>query len=256
MFAGRRDFLKLSVVITAAAAGMSMLPVKAVPRSGFKAVVFDAFPIFDTRPVLALVEQLFPGKEAELINVWRTKQFEYQWLRALSGNYADFWTVTEDSLAYACAALKLELTARAREQLMEVYLSLEAWPDVPAALHSLKQSGIRTAFLSNMSEKMLRANIKSAGLDGMFDQVLSSDEIRSFKPDPRVYQLGLDALKLRREEILFAAFAGWDAAGAKSFGYPTLWVNRLQAPPEMLGEAPDFVTKDLNGLANLAVPAV
>jgi 2-haloacid dehalogenase len=255
MSTDRRNFLKLSAVITAVVAGLPILPANALTRPGFKAVAFDAFPIFDTRSVLAIAEELFPGRGAELISTWRTRQFEYQWLRALSRNYADFWTVTEDSLVYACAALGLHPTANEHEKLMQAHVTLKAWPDVPAALHTLKQAGIRTALLSNMSEKMLYANIKSAALEGMFDHVISSDQIRSFKPDPGVYQLGLDALTLRREEILFAAFAGWDAAGAKSFGYPTLWVNRMQVPPEELGVVPDFITQDLSALANLIKPA-
>jgi len=235
---------------TTLAAGMGMVSVTTPIRPSIKAVLFDAFPIFDARPVLAIAEKLFPGKGAELGNLWRTKQFEYQWLRALSGNYANFWQTTEDSLVFACAALKLELKTDARMQLMQAYLVLKAWPDVSVALSALKQAGVRLAFLSNMTKQMLDANIKSAGLDGMFEQVLSSDSIRSYKPDARVYQIGLDALQLKREEILFAAFAGWDAAGAKTFGYPTFWVNRLQAPSEELGVVPDRVGKDLSELVS------
>ena len=122
---------------------------------------------------------------------------------------------------------------------MNAYLGLRAWPDVVPALDSLKKFGVRLALLSNFTRRMLDANIRSAGLDGVFEQVLSTDQGATYKPDPRAYQLGPDALKLTREEILFVAFAGWDAAGAKLFGYPTYWVNRQHLPAEEIGVRPD-----------------
>lgn len=244
----RRSFLQ-AAGSAALAGGLGMPPGRPLPRQRIKAVAFDAFPIFDARSISALAEQLFPGHGAALTNLWRARQFEYQWLRALSGNYADFWQTTEDSLRFACQALGLETKAGTRRALIETCLTLKAWPEVPGALRTLRQAGMRLALLSNMTRSMLQANIRSAGLDGMFDHVLSSDTIRSYKPDPRAYRLGMDALRLRREEILFAAFAGWDAAGAKAFGYPTFWVNRAQAPAEMLGVAPDRVGRDLGELA-------
>lgn len=250
MAVDRREFLQVAASALAFAASPRGLSARALAPPRIKAVAFDAFPIFDGRSVLALAEKLFPGKGVELGNLWRTRQFEYQWLRALSGTYADFWKTTEDSLVFACTTLKLELSDVARTQLMNAYLTLKAWPDVSAALRTLKQSGVRLALLSNMTRNMLETNIQAAGLHGLFDQVLSSDQIRSYKPDPRVYQLGVDALKLKREDILFAAFAGWDTAGAKNFGYPTYWVNRLQAPAEVLGVLPDRTGSDLSGLVS------
>jgi 2-haloacid dehalogenase len=122
---------------------------------------------------------------------------------------------------------------------MNAYLKLALWPDVPAALKELKALGLRLAFLSNFTQRMLAANIKNTGLESFFDQILSTDRANTYKPDPRAYQQGVDALGLKREEILFAAFAGWDAAGAKLFGYPTFWVNRLKLPAEELDTPAD-----------------
>ena len=212
---------------------------QAATKSKIQAIAFDGFVIFDPRPIFALAEKLFPGKGAELSNAWRTRQFEYQWLRVLSRNYADFWQATEDSLVFSAKLLKLDLTPEIREQLMNAYLELKAWPEVIPALKSLKSAGLRLAFLSNLTPQVLDANIKSAGLDGLFEHALSTDKIRTYKPDPRAYQMGIDAFKLKREEILFVAFGGWDAAGAKSFGYPTFWVNRLNLPAEELGVVAD-----------------
>ena len=202
-----------------------------------KAIAFDAFPIFDPRPIFKLTETLFPGKGMEFSQAWRTRQFEYQWLRALGGRYVDFWQTTEDALVFASKSIKLDLTPDKRDQLMQAYLQLNAWPDVPAALMRLKAAGIRLAFLSNMTRKMLEINIAHAGLDGMFEHILSTDQVRSYKPDPKAYALGVKALALKREEIVFAAFAGWDAVGAKWYGYSVVWVNRLSSAPEELGVA-------------------
>ena len=208
-------------------------------KTKIKAVAFDAFPIFDPRPVFALAEELFPGNGSALSDEWRTRQFEYTWLRVVAQRYADFWQVTEDALVFAANKLKLELSAEKREKLMSAHLNLKAWPDVPPALSALKQSGLRLAFLSNFTQHMLQANIKSAGLSSIFEEVISSDQARTFKPDPRAYQLGIESLQLERNQILFVAFAGWDAAGARLFGYPTFWVNRLKSPAEELGAVPD-----------------
>lgn len=211
-----------------------------------KAIAFDAFPILDPGPVFALGEELFPGKGAALANAWRTRQFEYTWLRTISRNYADFWRVTEDALVFAAKLLKLDLTNEKRVRLMDAYLSIRCWPEAPAALRSLKNAGIRLAFLSNMTQKMLEAGVRNSGLEGVFEHLLSTDRVKVYKPDPRAYQIGVDALRLKREEIVFAAFAGWDAAGAKAFGYPTFWVNRQNQPAEELGVVPDAAGATLN----------
>jgi 2-haloacid dehalogenase len=251
MLFNRRDFVRL------AARGLAMGVVPAIPhllaaepsfRSQIKAIAFDAFPIFDPRSVFALAEQLFPGRGAELSNEWRTRQFGYTWLRVAAGHYADFWHVTQDALEFAASKLSLELSLEKRDKLMRAYLELKPRPDVPAALASLKQSGFRLAFLSNFTRAMLDANIESAGLAGRFEQILSTDQAKTYKPDPRAYQLGIDALKLRREEILFVAYAGWDATGAKLFGYPTFWLNRQKLPAEKLDATPDAIGESFTQL--------
>jgi 2-haloacid dehalogenase len=211
-----------------------------VDRRGFvKAVAFDAFPVLDPRPVFALAENLFPGKGADLAAAWRTRQFEYTWLRTASHQYVDFWRVTEDALVFAAKLLKLDLPSNQRVRLMDAYLAIRCWPEAPGALRALRNAGIRLAFLSNMTQEMLEAGIRNSGLDGIFEHVLSTDRVTAFKPDPRAYQMGIDAFGLRREEIMFVAFAGWDAAGAKAFGYPTFWVNRQNQPAEELGVGAD-----------------
>jgi 2-haloacid dehalogenase len=205
----------------------------------FSAVAFDGFPIFDPRAVTRVAEELFSGRGGDLVTAWRMRQFEYQWLRALGGHYADFWATTSDGLTFAASQQRLDLTPQARERLMSVFLALPVWPDVKPALRELQEAGVRLAILSNMTPGMLDAGIREAGLTGVFEHVLSTDRLKTYKPDPRAYAMGVEALGLAREKILFAAFAGWDVAGAKWFGYPTYWVNRLGQPVEALNAPPD-----------------
>jgi 2-haloacid dehalogenase len=169
-------------------------------------------------------------------------------LRTLSGRYADFWQITQDALVVAAAASQLDLTPDLRDGLMRTFLELKAWPDVAPALAALKARGLRMAFLANPTVEMLEAPMRNSGLEGLLEAPLSTDRVQAYKPDPRAYQMGLDAFGLKREEIVFAASASWDAAGAKAFGYPSFWVNRANLPVEALGAAPDAIG---SGMADL-----
>jgi 2-haloacid dehalogenase len=244
----RRKFVALATAALAAPAVRSLAAERPI-----KAIAFDGFPIIDPRPVFARAEELFPGKGRSLSDAWRTRLFEYTWLRTLGGRYVDFWQVTEQSLIFAAKASSIDLSAGQREVLMQTWLALKAWPDVAPALKELNAAGIRMAFLANLTEAMLDAAMKNSGLEGLFEPHLSTDRVKAFKPDPRAYQMGPDAFKLAKEEIVFAAFAGWDAAGAKWFGYPTFWVNRMNAPVEELGVTPDGVGAGLGDLVKFVL---
>jgi 2-haloacid dehalogenase len=221
----------------------------AVAGARLRAIAFDGLAVFDVRPIGALAEKVFPGRGDEMSALWRSRQFEYTWLRTAGRQYADFWQVTEEALIFSCRSLKLELTKADRDRLMQSYLEIKAWPDALAALKGLKASGLRMAFLSNFTAAMLDQAVKNSGLEGTFDDHLSTDRVRAFKPDPQAYKMAVSAFGLKKEEIAFAAFAGWDAVGAKWFGYPTFWVNRTHAAAEELGAVPDGVGENLNDLA-------
>jgi 2-haloacid dehalogenase len=255
MAENRREFLTLFAGGVAATGAMLRTgEAAAARRSTIRAIAFDGFPIFDSRPVVDRAEAIFAGKGLELTNAWRTRQFEYTWLRTLGDNYADFWQVTEDSLVYAAEQLKLDLSGAHRDHLMQSYLELKAWPDVAPVLQQFKEAGVRMALLSNFTAAMLDSAVRNSGLEGFFEDHLSTDKVRAFKPDPRAYHMAVDAFRLKKEQIAFAAFGGWDAAGAKWFGYPTFWVNRLNAPVERLGVAPDGIGTGLRELAKFVLP--
>jgi 2-haloacid dehalogenase len=219
---------------------------QAQPR--FKAVAFDYFVIFDANSVIPEAERAFPGKGADFTRMWRTKQFEYSFLRSITNRDADFFKVTEDALIYTAEAMKLDLTDDKRRRLLNAYLTLTPWPDAVDALRKLKASGVRIITISNFSERMLRANADHAGITDLFDTLLSTEVNGTYKPDPRAYELGMKQLGLKKEEILFAAFGGWDAYGAKNFGYRTYWVNRFNLPAEELGIGADGTSNNMEGL--------
>ncbi len=204
-----------------------------------QAVAFDAFgTLFDVYSVGALAAQLFPGKGESLTALWRLKQIEYSFLRTLSGRYKPFLEVTEDGLVFAARKLGIELTDAQRRRMMNQYACLSPFPENLGALQELKAIGIPMAVLSNGTPEMLDVAIKSAGMTGLFDHVLSVDAVRQYKTAPAAYQLGPDAFGRAAREILFVSSNGWDVAGATWFGYTTFWINRGAQPQEILDVSP------------------
>lgn len=248
----RRQFVHTALAGAALGHGLS---VRATDRSQrrIRAIALDGFTTFDPRPIAVLAERLFPGQGGALMTAWRTRQFEYSWLRTVMDRYVDFWQVTDEALVFAAQQVRLDLSNGARRQLMQAYLELKAWPDARPALERLHAAGIRLAFLSNFTVPMLDAASGNAGLKDLLEPHLSTDRVGVFKPHPRAYQMGEDAFSMPREAVVFAAFGGWDAAGARSYGYPTFWVNRLGQPVEQLGAQPDGVGASLDDLARFVL---
>ena len=213
------------------------------------ALVFDAYgTLFDVHSVARRAEELFPGRGAALSAAWRAKQLEYSWLRTLMERYEDFDRVTRASLEWALESLALEADEAARRSLIEEYRRLATYPEVPAALESLARTRA-LAILSNGHPGMLEAVVDHNGLRERFrGGILSVHAARRFKPDPAVYRIAEEALGVPRALVGFVSSNGWDAAGAKSFGFRAYWVNRAGAPVERLGVRPDAILKDLAAL--------
>ena len=214
-----------------------------VPIRGY---VFDAYgTLFDVHSVVEAGRDVSADPLA-LSALWRQKQLEYTWLRALMGRYEDFWTVTEDALRYAIRRLGLTASEVQIRWLMDAYLSLPCFPDVKAALERLTPRP--RVILSNGSPRMLTAVVASSGLGAYFDHVLSVDAVKTYKPSAQVYALGPQALGISPEELLFVSSNAWDVVGAKMFGYQVAWCNRMLAPEEELGARADFVISRLDQL--------
>jgi 2-haloacid dehalogenase len=218
-----------------------------------KALAFDAYgTLFDVFSVTALGEELVPGKGDALAHLWRLKQLQYSALRSLMGRHRDFWQLTEDGLVYAARSLGLDLTPDKRRCLLDAYLTLAAFPDVKPGLQAIRARGLRLAILSNGEPRMLEAAARSAGIIDLLDAILSVEEVKIFKPSPRVYQMAPERLQVRPAELGFVSSNAWDVAGAGSTGLETFWIQRRAAePPEELGFPADHIVHTIIDLAPL-----
>ncbi len=219
--------------------------------SDTRACVFDAYgTLFDVHSAIGRYRARI-GSEADALSaLWRQKQLEYSWLRSLMGDYIPFWQITQDALDYALHRFGLD-DGELRDSLVNAYLELQAYPEVDGVLRELRQQGRRLAILSNGSPEMLEAAVNGAQMGPHLEAVLSVDELRIFKPDPRVYQLACDRLGLDPHQIVFLSSNAWDAAGAASFGFRVVWINRFAQPWEYLPGAPEAEIRTLDELPPL-----
>jgi 2-haloacid dehalogenase len=218
---------------------------------GIRACVFDAYgTLFDYASAAARCRDLLGDKIGPLTGLWREKQLQYTWLRALQGRHADFWEVTGDALDFALETLEIRDAALHR-RLMDLYLELDAFPEVLEMLMRLKAAGLKTAILSNGSPRMLAAAVKNAGIDTWLDAVLSVEEVGVYKPHPKVYQLAVDRLAVEPSAISFQSSNAWDAYAASAFGMRVVWCNRYGQRPERLPGKPDYEVKSLAELPAL-----
>jgi 2-haloacid dehalogenase len=218
------------------------------PLIGVKACLFDAYgTLFDFASAARNCRDVPPDQIGPLTNLWRDKQLQYTWLRAVQGLHADFWQVTSDALDYSLETLGVGGKGL-NERLMQLYLELEPFPEVPEVLARLKRSGMRMAVLSNGSPKMLEAVVIAANLGHYFDAVLSVEEVGVFKPHPKVYQLAVDRLGVPAGAISFQSSNAWDAYAASAFGMQVVWCNRYGQRRERLPGEPN---REINTLAEL-----
>ncbi|TRZ92506.1 MAG: haloacid dehalogenase type II [Rhodocyclaceae bacterium] len=212
------------------------------------ACVFDAYgTLFDFNSAASAARDELGDDWQRLSDLWRLKQLQYTWLRGLAQQHADFWQVTGDALDFSLATLQMERPGL-RERLMQLYLRLGTYPEVPAMLRELKSSGMKLAILSNGTPGMLAAVVANSGLEDIFDAVLSVEEVGVFKPHPSVYGLAAERLKLEPSHVCFLSSNGWDAFSAKAFGFRVLWCNRFGQVPERIPAEPDGEIVDLSEL--------
>ena len=218
------------------------------PLAGIRACVFDAYgTLFDYASAAARCRDVLGDRIGPLTTLWRDKQLQYTWLRGLQGRHADFWQVTGDALDFALETLAIADPAL-RERLMNLYLTLETFPEVRDCLARLKAAGLKTAILSNGSPRMLDAAVTSAGLEGLLDEVLSVEEAGVFKPHPSVYALATKRLGCEAGAISFQSSNAWDAYAASAFGMRVVWCNRYGQRAERLPGRPD---REIRTLAEL-----
>lgn len=219
------------------------------------ACVFDAYgTLFDVAAAARNLSERLGDKMAPLSDLWRRKQLEYTWLRSLMGRYADFWQVTGEALRFSMDSLGIGDNDDLYAALMDLYLRLDAFAEVPGVLKALQDKGIRRAILSNGSPAMLQSAVRNARLEDVIEVALSVDELGVYKPDPRVYQLACDHLDLTPDKIVFMSSNAWDVAGAAAFGFRVVWINRYAQAPERLPAGPEAELRTLSPLPDLVTP--
>jgi len=219
-----------------------------------KVCVFDAYgTLFDVHAAVGHHRSRLGDKADAVSAMWRTKQLEYTWLRSLMDRYVPFWQVTGEALDYAFDAHGVA-DAALRDDLLNAYLQLDCYPEVPEVLTRLKDGGMRTALLSNGSPEMLDAAVRNSKLEDLLDAVFSVDELGIFKPHPSVYQLAVDGLGVEPSQVSFQSSNAWDAAAAATFGFRVAWVNRFGQAEERLPDRPDAQLRTLSELPDLVLP--
>lgn len=220
-------------------------------KTAIRVCAFDAYgTLFDVASAAQHARDALGERWQPLAELWRAKQLQYTWLRSLMGQHADFWQVTGDALDFALAELKLE-DAGLRERLMQLYLSLDAYPEAKDMLARLKTAGKGAVILSNGSPAMLEAAVRNAGLEAAFDAVLSVEQVRVYKPHPSVYRMVVERFNVVPTQVCFVSSNAWDAHAAKVFGFQVVWCNRFRQSPERMPGRPDAEVSALEELPDL-----
>jgi len=223
--------------------------------NGIQACVFDAYgTLFDFNSAARAASNQLGDDWPRISEIWRQKQLQYTWLRGVAGRHADFWQVTGDALDYALATLRVNRPGL-RARLLDLYLHLDCYPEVPETLIRLQAAGLKLAILSNGTPAMLAEVVRHNGLESLFDAVLSVEEVGVFKPHPAVYALVSDRLQLSPTAICFFSSNAWDAYSAKASGLRVLWCNRFAQAPERIPTTPDGEIDDLSALPSILLPA-
>jgi len=212
------------------------------------AFVFDAYgTLFDVHSAVARHAQEVGPSSARLSEIWRNKQLEYSWIRTMTGRYRDFWNLTEEALDFAFAAVP-DANSGARAELLDAYMSLDCYAEVPQVLKLLKDSGAKCAILSNGSPDMLGSAVKSAGLEQLLDDQFSVDAVGRFKTVSETYAMVTESYGIEPGDVQFQSSNRWDVAGATAFGFVCNWINRTGQPDEYDDMRPARILKDLGGL--------
>ena len=209
-----------------------------------KAVVFDAYgTLFDVNSAAEKCKDKIGAKWETFANFWRTTQLEYTWLRSLMKRHKNFWDITEDSLDKSMKVFNINKNMK--NELLSLYKILSPYPEVRGVLEDLKKKNFKLAILSNGTPDLLNELVENNKLNNLFDDLFSIEEVKIYKPDPRVYELPIKKYKIKSDEITFLSANTWDVSGGGNFGYNSIWVNRHNSVFDIL----DFQPK--NEISNL-----
>ena len=215
-----------------------------------KVIVFDAYgTLFDVNSAAEKCKDKIGDQWETFANYWRTTQLEYTWLRSLMKKHKNVWQITEDSLDKSMLTFKIDKSMR--NELLNLYKELSTFPEVKSVLEELKKKSIKLAILSNGTPSLLRNLVKNSNLENLFDDVFSIEEVKIYKPDPKVYDIPINKYKIKKEEITFLSANTWDVSGGGNYGYNAIWVNRTNNVFDKLDYKPKNEVKNLRELLNL-----
>ena len=215
-----------------------------------KAIIFDAYgTLFDVNSAAEKCKDKIGDKWESFANFWRTTQLEYTWLRSLMKRHKDFWQITEESLDKSIKAFNID--ASMKNELLNLYKVLSPFKEVPETLKTLKEKNFKLAILSNGTPSLLNELVKSNGLDDLFDDLFSIEEVEIYKPDSKVYELPIKKYKIEKNEIAFLSANTWDVSGGGNYGFNSIWVNRNNSIFDNLDYKPQSEIKNLRELTKL-----
>ena len=214
--------------------------------------VFDAYGTLLDVDAAAREAAAEPGMEAlkenwlSIAKGWRERQLRYSWLCSMMGRYDDFWELTTRALDSTLEEHALSSDEKIRKRLLSLYRELSAYGEVPKVLANLKAAGHKLAVLSNASPHMLTTAIEAAGISEWFDELLSVDVLKCYKPTPTTYQLVTERFNCKPSDVTFFSSNNWDVSGAGAFGFKTIWVNRAGVVWDNLPGKPDLIVKSIS----------
>ena len=215
-----------------------------------KAIIFDAYgTLFDVNSAAEKCKDKIGKKWENFSNYWRTTQLEYTWLRNLMGRHKDFWQITEDSLDKSMKVF--EIDSSMKSDLLNLYKILSTFPEVKDTLNILKEKKYKLAILSNGTPSLLNELVKSNNLDNIFDDVFSIEEVKAYKPDPKVYNIPVQKYQIQKNEVAYLSANTWDVSAGGNYGYNSVWVNRNNNIFDNLDYIPQNQVKNLRELLDL-----
>ena len=215
-----------------------------------KAIIFDAYgTLFDVNSAAEKCKVKIGDKWEGFANYWRTTQLEYTWLRSLMNRHKDFWQVTEDSLDKSMQAFKIDSSMR--NELLDLYKVLSTFPEAKEVLNKLKKKNYKLAILSNGTPSLLKELVKSNNLDNIFDDIFSIEEVKTYKPDPKVYNIPIKKYQIQKNEVAYLSANTWDVSAGGNYGFNPVWINRNNSIFDNLDYIPKYQVKHLGGLLDI-----
>ena len=215
-----------------------------------KAIIFDAYgTLFDVNSAAEICKDKIGDRWEPFANFWRTTQLEYTWLRSLMRRHKDFWQITEDSLDKSMKAFSID--PKMKNELLNLYTTLSSYKEVPETLKILKEKKFKLAILSNGTPSLLNQLIKSNNLDNLFDDLFSIEDVKIYKPDPKVYDIPIKKYQIEKNEVAFLSANTWDVSGGGNYGFNSIWVNRNKNIFDKLDYTPNFEIRDLSKLIDI-----